>query len=174
MSFTPAAIARRTAALLAAGALTLGAAPIAPAQWPAPGFGPGVGPAFGPGVGAPYRAAPPAAWGPRFAPPARLRAPYPFAPAVPPPIAPRGDVPQRYVPQRYVPQRYVPSGQSELVRPDPFGPTLRIEPVAKEVTVGGVTARRYDASFEAFPLSPGAGPGRGALGRGALGRGGTW
>ena len=159
MSFTPAAIARRTAALLAAGALTLGAAPIAPAQWPAPGFGPGVGPAFGPGVGAPYRAAPPAAWGPRFAPPARLRAPYPFAPAVPPPIAPRGAAPQRYV----------PSGQSELVRPDPFGPTLRIEPVAKEVTVGGVTARRYDASFEAFPLSPGADPWRGA---GAFG--GTW
>ena len=164
MPFTPAAIARRTAPLLAAGALTLGTAPVAPAQWPAPGFGPGVGPAFGPGVGAPYRVAPPAAWGPRFAPPARLRSPYLDAPAVPPPVAPRGSVPQRYVPQRYV-----PLGQSELVRPDPFGPTLQIEPVAKEVTGGGVTARRYDASFEAFPLSPGAGPWRGA-GRG----GGTW
>ncbi|QDT15853.1 hypothetical protein CA12_19480 [Alienimonas californiensis] len=46
----------------------------------------------------------------------------------------------------------MPTGQAEIARPDPFGPPVRIEPRAKETSVGGVTARRYDYSFDVFPL----------------------
>ena len=46
--------------------------------------------------------------------------------------------------------------QSTIYRPNPFAPPLRLEPVAEEATVGRVRARRYDYSFDAVPLTPGA------------------
>ena len=58
--------------------------------------------------------------------------------------------------------------QSTLFQSTPGTPPVRLEPVEKEVTVGRVTARRYDYSFEAVPLTdptagPGFDPGRGGI-----------
>ncbi|MFH5804990.1 hypothetical protein [Alienimonas sp. DA493] len=106
--------------------------PFPPAAW---GPGPGVAPApgwGGPGWGTPGWGVPPVGGFPPLPPP---------APVGPPPSAPP----------------YVPTGQAEIARPDPFGPPVRIEPRARETTVGGITARRYDYSFDVSPLLPTAG-----------------
>ena len=124
----------RPAAFLSCLAL-LTAGPAAFGQYP--GYGP---PAFGPppvGVGGPMLGPP------RFAPPPG------FAPSA-------GWGPPAFRPSpRGVPREPGPS-QAELARPDRFGPAVRLEPTAKEVSVGRVRARRYDYSFESRPL---AGPG---------------
>ncbi|WP_171185600.1 hypothetical protein [Alienimonas chondri] len=149
----------RIACLSLAAALLVCMAPTpANAQWhpgPGPGLGyGGPGPDFGapgpgysapgPGFGGAYRSPfPPSAWGgpvaPGFAPPGW--SPYPGVPNVPPTLQEPRTTPT-----------YVPLGQSHIARPDPFGPPVRIEPRAKEVAVGGVTARRYDYSFDVSPL----------------------
>ncbi|MEM9703582.1 MAG: hypothetical protein AAF907_14180, partial [Planctomycetota bacterium] len=41
-----------------------------------------------------------------------------------------------------------PLDQAHILRPDPYGPAVKVEPRAKEVIVDGIRARRYDYSFE--------------------------
>ncbi|MEM9702109.1 MAG: hypothetical protein AAF907_06670, partial [Planctomycetota bacterium] len=45
-----------------------------------------------------------------------------------------------------------PLDQAHILRPDPFGPAVKVEPRAKEVVVDGIRARRYDYSFDVTPL----------------------
>ena len=151
---------------LAAAALLL-APVIAAGQGPYVGPGVPPGPSFAPGFGGPHGAPGPylaPGFGPQpFGPPG-FGGPGAFGgPAFPPPgfraspgFGPAG------TPRLAAPALPEPAGafapgpsQSTLYRPSPLAPPVILEPVEKEVTVGRVTARRYDYSFEAVPL-PGA------------------
>ena len=138
----------------------LAAACVPAAALLAPAAACGQGP-FGPPPG-PYLAPAPH-FAPDFAAPPALTTPLGPSPFGPPgfgtpgfgPPAPRFAAPA--LPPRDPPVLPRPT-QSTLFQPHPLAPPVRLEPVAEEVTVGRVTARRYDYSFEAVPPTPAAGP----------------
>ena len=140
---------------------------------PSPYFAPGPGVPFGVPLRVPD-APPPHGWGrvpgpdaAPFFPPATARGGWyatpprsPFPSGV---VSGHGSYGRGPLAAPVVPPPFVngagPS-QSTLYQPTPQAPPVRLEPVGKEVTVGRVTARRYDYSFEAVPLAdPASAPG---------------
>ena len=122
-----------------------------PAAFPQVGpFPPAAAPVYGPfgGAGAPFH---PPAWSrpSRYATPPR--SPFGTGPVYGGATAYGGG--RFYGGAPVLPVGAVAAGpsQASLYRPSPHAAPTRLEPVAREATVGRVSARRYDYSFEVVP-----------------------